>query len=359
MLSIAIMSSLMMLSACAKTPHVNPDLESKLISIAKKNHIPTLSVIVKSANTNLNFKYQDGDKGIEPIAIYGLASTTKFLSALLVMKQIEENKIGLDDLIHKYIDKSALENISWFNSITVKQLLNHTSGIPDYTKNPKWIDLVMNGNPPLTYSQKVSLINATDGAYQLGIYSYSNSNYVILERIIETVGRKNAQQVFNEFFLNHGISNLSFAKTTESNQAFFSQQENQINNATDWQENYGFEGGAYSNANDLSIILRKVFIDKRVLNQNSLDLLTTWTDVNKYTINYGFAQMSSYGLGLMKFEFNGRVFLGHAGSSLKYQCFAFIEPATGAEIILQTNCSGKYYNNVFFISLLGEIIKKI
>lgn len=349
----------MMLWSCEKAPLVNPDLEAKLISIAKQNHIPTLSVIVKSANTNLNFKYQNGDKGIEPIASYGLASTTKFLSALLVMKQVEEGKITLNDLITKFISDTDFQNISWFKSITIKQLLNHTSGIPDYTKNPKWIELVMSGNLSNNYSSKISLISAPDAAYQHGKYAYSNSNYVILERIVEIVRRKNAQQVFNEFFLNHGISNLSFAKTTESNQAFFSQQENQINNVTDWQENYGFEGGAYSNANDLSLILRKVFIDKRVLNQNSLDSITTWTDINKYTVNYGFAQMTSYGLGLMKFEFNGRVFLGHAGSSLKYQCFAFIEPATGAEIILQTNCSGKYYNKAFFMSLLGEIIKTI
>lgn len=84
-----------------------------------------------------------------------------------------------------------------------------------------------------------------------------------------------------------------------------------------------------------------------------------WVDVNKYVINYGFAKMSAYGLGLMRYEFNGRTWIGHAGSSLKYQCFAFVEVATGATVILQTNGSGSYYNNAFFIRLMEEITKSV
>lgn len=341
-----------------KEPPAKTDLKYKLVSVARKNHIPTLSVIVKSDKVNLEFKYRDPDKGIEPVTNYGVASTTKFLSSLVILKNIEDHKIGLNDPIYKYVDSSAFKGISWFSKITVRHLLNHTSGIPDYTKNPEWIKMVMNSNPPKSYEEKIALVETNNLAARFGEHAYSNTNYVILEKIIETANHKNAREVFNEFYSKLNLPNISFNDSSK-NQAFFSQQENGTGNVSAWQENYGFEGGAYCNTNDLHLILKKVFVEKTVLNQNSLDSLATWTDVNKYKINYGFAQMTAYGLGLMKYEFDGRVFIGHAGSSLKYQCFAFIEPSTGTEIILQTNCSGKYFNNAFFIDLIGTIVKNI
>lgn len=344
-------------SSCKKETIFQPDLESRIISIAKENHIPTLSVQVSSVAININFKYKDADKNIEPPVKYGIASTTKFLSALVVLKLIEENKLELNEPILKYINSAELRNISWANSITIRNLLSHTSGIPDYTKNALWTNAVIAANPPSDYAQKIALIGTPDTSFQLGKYSYSNSNYVILEKIVQVVTKKDAQQVLNDFYAALNLPEISFINPIGSNQAFFAQGAEQIVNVSAWEEKYGFEGGAFATATDLSRILKKVFIDKTVLSQSSLESLMSWTDLGNFKINYGFGQMTKYGLGLMKFEFNGRFFIGHAGSSLKYQSFVFIEPVTGAEIIMQTNCSGKFYNNVFFIKILGEIVK--
>lgn len=354
----ALVISSWLLNSC-QTHIVPQDLQSRIISIAKTNHVPTLSVLVKTESTTLNFQYRDNDTNIEPVATYGVASTTKLLSSVLILKYIEENKLELNDPAHKYLDSSAFKNISWFKSITINHLLNHTSGIPDYTKNDSWIHSVMEAKPPANYAEKIALIGLPDSSFQFGKFSYSNSNYVILEKVIEIVNNKNAQQVFNDFYAGLNLPNISFTQSIESNQAFFAQEVNQTSDVSAWIENYGYEGGAYATANDLSDFLRKVFIEKSVLNATSLELLSTWTDMGKYKINYGFSQITNYGLGLMQFEFADRAFIGHPGSSLKYQSFVFIEPATGAEIVLLTNCSGKYYNHAFLIDILGEIVKDL
>jgi D-alanyl-D-alanine carboxypeptidase len=335
------------------------DLKNRIISIAKANHIPTLSVFIKSEKVIVDFQYKDADKTIEPMINYGIGSTTKFLAALLILKQVEENKIGLNDLILNYIDSADFPNIRWFNSITIKHLLSHTSGIPDYTNNPSWMTATMAGNAPKSYSEKITLISIPDSSYHFEQFAYSNSNYVLLEKIIEKKNNKNAKQLFNDFYTGLNLPTISFTKPIGSNQAFFAMVENQTSSIIAFEEEYGYEGGAYASVKDLSLILQKVFVDKNVLTQKSLDLISTWTDMDRYKINYGFAKTTSYGLGLMKFEFNGRTFIGHPGSSLKYQSVAFIEPATGAEIVLLTNCSGKYYNHAFLIDIIGEIVKEL
>ena len=343
-------------TSCEKELLIKPDLKRNLIAIAKKNHIPTLAIRVKSENVSVNFQYKNMDKSIEPINIYGIGSTTKLLSSLLVLSYIEENKLSLDDPVYKYIDSTDFKNINWFKSITIKNLLNHTSGIQDYTHNPSWISAVIAANPPKNYTEKIALINVPDTSNHFGHFTYSNSNYVILEKIIEVISNRKAIEIFNDYYTDLGLASISFNKPI-NNQAFFAQEENNTSNVSDYEENYGFEGGAYATTEDLSKLLHKVFIEKTVLNASSLALMTSWTDMEKYKINYDFAQITQYGLGFMKFEFDKRTFIGHPGSSLKYQSFAFIEPETGAEIVMLTNCSGKYYNQAFLIEILKEIVK--
>ncbi len=361
-LSITIVAISSFLASCQKVPPLasgKDDLKNRIISIAKSSHIPTLSVFIKSEKVTIDFQYKDNDKTIESMINYGIGSTTKFLAAILILKQIEEHKIGLNDLILNYIDSADFPNIRWFNSITIKHLLSHTSGIPDYTKNPLWMTFVTSGNAPKSFSEKIDLINIPDSSNHFEQFAYSNSNYVLLEKIIEKLNNKNAKQLFNDFYAGLSLPNISFTKPIKNNQAFFAMAENQTSNITAFEEEYGYEGGAYASVKDLSLILQKVFVDKNILNQTSLNLMNTWINMDRYAINYGFAKTTSYGLGLMNFEFNGRTFIGHPGSSLKYQSFAFIEPATGAEIVLMTNCSGKYYNHAFLIDILGEIVKEL
>jgi D-alanyl-D-alanine carboxypeptidase len=275
-----------------------------------------------------------------------------------VLSYVEKNKISLDDPIHKYIDSTLFKNIAWFDSVRIKNLLDHTSGIPDYTKSPSWITSVMQANPPNDFKEKISLVNVPDSTHHFGQFAYSNTNYVILEEIITLISQRNARDVFNDYYAGLNLPTITFKKPNQICQTYFSMQKDQTSDISGWDENYGFEGGAYASADDLSKLLRMTFIDKSILDSTRLSLLTRWGNTGKNKIDYGFGQMTKYGLGVMRIEFDGRIFIGHSGSSLKYQSFAFIEPSTGSEIVMLTNCSGKFYNRTFFIGILGEIAKE-
>ena len=359
-LKITMLLSILVSVACKKNPIVTSkdELKSKISAAAKANHIPTMSVLIKWKDDELKFLYKDNASDIEQVNVYGIGSTTKMLSSLLILKYIEDGKIDLEASITKYIDKTMLSQIPWVDSIKVRNLLSNTSGIPDYIQNPDWIKMAMAALPPKNTTEKVKLIAAPDSTFKLGRFSYSSSNFVILEMILESITHHKATDIFNAFYAQLGLTHTSFNKPTTGNQAFFAQTVDGVSNVSAWEEDYGFEGGAYSTTEDLSKLMQLIFIDKTVINSKSLANMQTWTDTDKFKLNYGNGKITHYGLGLMKYELGGRTFIGHPGSTLKYQSFAFIEPATGIQVILLTNCSGKHYNHAVLIEIIDQIISQ-
>jgi D-alanyl-D-alanine carboxypeptidase len=61
-----------------------------------------------------------------------LASVSKMFTATTVLSLVDESKLSLEDTLDKWLPASVVTNIANRKDITIRQLLNHTSGIPDY-----------------------------------------------------------------------------------------------------------------------------------------------------------------------------------------------------------------------------------
>ena len=77
---------------------------------------------------------QDPNIPVEPDMLFGFGSITKTFVAAIVLQLVEENILGLEDRLDKWLDKYP--NID--SSITVHQLLNHTSGLYNYIRNKRF-----------------------------------------------------------------------------------------------------------------------------------------------------------------------------------------------------------------------------
>lgn len=348
---------LVLLSACHDdNPITSSDPKEQIVALARENNLPTLAVLIQKDTGRYVLHYKNPHSDIQEIKTYGIGSTTKFLSALVILHYVEENYLHLDDPIGNYIAAKDLTNISWFSAITLRHLLNHTSGIPDYTQNPAWLEGACNGNAPATTREKIALI-PSDNNYTLGQFRYSNSNYILLQQILEQVSGQPAQKTFNDFYTSIGLPDITLDTGDTHDQAFYAQNALSSQNVSAWQEHYGFDGAAYASADDLATVLKKVFVEKAILQAGSLTAMTTWTTMGDRPLRYGNVTIDRYGLGLMQFQLGDRTFVGHPGGTLKYQSFVFIEPATGTSIILQTNSAGQHYTKAFFSSILNEAIK--
>jgi D-alanyl-D-alanine carboxypeptidase len=120
---------------------------------------------------------------VEPDMLFGFASITKTFVAAIVLQLVEENKLRLDDPLGKWLEEYP--NID--ANITIRQLLNHGSGLGSYYRNESfWSDVqadlnrVWRPEELLSYAGPPSKLNR-------GVPRYTNTNYILLGMIIESV----------------------------------------------------------------------------------------------------------------------------------------------------------------------------
>ncbi len=137
----------------------------------------------------------------QPDTKFRIASITKQFTAALVLQLVEEGKIRLDGKITDYLTDYRKDT---GEKVTIHQLLNHTSGIPDY-KN-------VSSNPysPADFVKKYV---SGDLEFEPGSrYKYNNGGYSILGAIIEKVAGKSYETVLQERILKPlGMTNSGYA----------------------------------------------------------------------------------------------------------------------------------------------------
>lgn len=112
-------------------------------------------------------------------SIFELASVSKQFTAMIIMMLKEEQKLAYDDLIEKYIPNLP------YPAITIRHLLNHTSGLPDYQAimDEHWDkSKVANNDDIIAYLKKYHPNRLFEPGEK---YEYSNTGYVLLASIAE------------------------------------------------------------------------------------------------------------------------------------------------------------------------------
>lgn len=144
------------------------EIDSYLADAFAKAHFPAMSItIVNKENVLLSKTYGDCKSSDTPFL---LGSVSKSFTALCIMQLVERGKIDLNAPISTYLSKSNINN-----AITVRQLLNHTSGLGEHQNL---------GNYKIVNKQ--------------GEHSYANVNYSLLGKIIEVVSELSYEDYISE-----------------------------------------------------------------------------------------------------------------------------------------------------------------
>ncbi|HSG29035.1 MAG TPA: serine hydrolase domain-containing protein, partial [Candidatus Krumholzibacterium sp.] len=117
------------------------------------------------------------------------ASVTKMYTAAAVMLLVEDGCIGLDERISTYLPRSVYGRVPNGDRATVRQLLGHTSGIPDFSGDLAYdLDTL---NDPLREFSTDDLLSYLEGQSAFcspgSCYFYSNSNYFLLALLVDHV----------------------------------------------------------------------------------------------------------------------------------------------------------------------------
>lgn len=128
----------------------------------------------------------EGKVAIAPGTSFRYASITKQFTAAAILKLVDQGKVALDDPLTKYLPDYPGPG----GAATVRQLLNHTSGIMPYTQIPEWGMLAQTGASTTTQGL-IDLFKGKPLQFQPGEkYEYNNSGYVLLGAILEKVTGK-------------------------------------------------------------------------------------------------------------------------------------------------------------------------
>jgi D-alanyl-D-alanine carboxypeptidase len=132
----------------------------------------------------------EDEQPLTPEDHFRIASVTKAFTAAVVMDQVEEGTLALDDTVERWTPGLLPQG----DSITVRDLLGHTSGLPDYTKDEEFIEAFSSGEdlPP---QRIVSFVSSEPLAFEPGTsYEYSDTDNIVLGMIVEAATGRSYEQ---------------------------------------------------------------------------------------------------------------------------------------------------------------------
>ncbi|MGE0440108.1 MAG: serine hydrolase domain-containing protein [Gemmatimonadales bacterium] len=185
------------------------DLQHLVDSAAAASPTPGIMLRVESPKLALDWSGAAGrlDRAAEaPLpadAAVRIASNTKTFVAAATLRLVEQGRVALDTSIRRYLSDESLAALGrgGYDSdrITVRHLLNHTSGIFDYAMSPQFGTAVFSA-PDHRWTRPEQLAFAVDSGQKVGEpgerYHYSDTGYILLGELIErATGRSMAQAV--------------------------------------------------------------------------------------------------------------------------------------------------------------------
>lgn len=253
---------------------------------------------------------------------YRIGSISKVFTATLVFKAIEEKKLSLNTTIDRYFPQ--IENCK---KITIEHLLNHRSGIHNFTDD---VDYLAYNTQPKTEKQMVEIIAKGKSDFEPNSKAkYSNSNYVLLSYILQKAYKKDYASILNEKILRPvGLKNTYFGtkKTNILNNESYSyhfKNEWIKEDETDLSIPMG-AGALIANPTDLTTFITSLF-EQKIVDQKSLALMKT--------IKNG------YGMGLFDLSHSDTKSYGHDGAIDRFQSIVAYYPEEKLAIAISSNGS--------------------
>jgi len=229
------------------------------------------------------------------------ASVGKTLTAIVILQMIEEDKLTLETPVNRFIDGLPNGNI-----ITIRHLMNHTSGLSSTSENSEF----QTQSRMLELDEELSLLRKRGALFCPGqFWRYSNSGYVLLGAVIETIdGVSYAQAVTDRLITPLGDTQMRIV-TKGSDNAFVSLP-TRFNTQEFHPSQAGAAGNLVASADDI------IQLWKALLSGKYLTMQTTRGMFSKlYPM---FDQGTYYGQGVMLYDFEQKdgsreIWLGHSG----------------------------------------------
>jgi CubicO group peptidase (beta-lactamase class C family) len=317
----------------AQKPDINK-INQQLKILEKENYLSGVVLIAKNGQSIYKeaFGFANLADSIrnKTDTKFNLASMNKMFTAMVIMQLAEAGKISLQDKVGKYL--TDYPNKSVADSVTIHQLLTHTSGMgnfwAEHDKLAKEKFKTVEDYLPLFVNQKLAFAPGSD-------FLYSNSGYMVLGLIIEKITGKSYFDFVKEniykptkmmdtdaYELNEAIPNLATGYTMS------------LEKPGQWKNNIFSNvvkgtpaGGGYATADDL-LKFANALQNNILLNKKNTELYTS----GKVRYREGM-----YSYGIIENKINGHRIIGHTGGHFGIANELMIFPDLGYTVVILTN----------------------
>ena len=292
-----------------------------------------------------------GDHSINANNLFQVGSITKSFIAALILQLESEHRLKITDTIEKY-----LPHYSKWRRITIKQLLNHTSGIYNYTHLPQFDHVSTAENDHLQWTPE----RIVDSVYHRKLYfppgkgfHYSNTNYILLGMIIHAVTRHSVQPELERRFLHNATIGLKNSYYFPDNYpevisarmvSGYFENKNETNINMSWVD---AAGALVSNSIDIARWMNALFVKNTVLPSKQLAEMTSVVSVSEGKPLSENSEQFAYGLGIKRryLEHIGPIWF-HPGATTGYTAIMIWAPQPRIVLVVTTNAGNLGKKNI-------------
>jgi D-alanyl-D-alanine carboxypeptidase len=261
-----------------------------------------------------------------------VGSVTKTFTATLILQLVDEGLLSLDDTLDGWFPE-----VPNSDQITLRMMLNMTSGVSDYSQSQAWQEAYFSDTSmAFTPAQLVEYIIPLTPSFAPGTgWEYSNSNYVLLGLIVETITGQPFHEALHERILNPlALAETVFPATgdTDLPEPFargLTQQgiTDDVKESTFWNTSWAFSAG------ELMATLEDLLVWGRVLGTGELLSAEAQAERLTWITTPPLSEDFRYGLGILYLS----GWIGHDGLLPGYSTWLLYQPELDAVLVVMAN----------------------
>jgi len=293
--------------------------------------------------------------------LFYIYSITKTFTAVVVLQLVEQGKISLDDPITNTLSGTTLPD-----SVTLKHLLNHTSGVLSYTDLPNYLeDNKSSPSHPWDFEYILENTCNTELQFQPGDqWQYSNTGFMLLLLMIEQVTGKTYKEIVDELIVRKlGLQNTYVADDVDTNvtngYCRYLNDGGKQENITPIYNPWWCKTGLITSRSDEVTRLYDALFDGQLLSKESLNLMIEENLIGQEAPPH--FKKPSYGLGLMiDSESKFGAAYGHGGDGPGFNTWASFYPSfqgIDRQIGITIFCNTSMAGHPFY--LLNELLEEL
>ncbi|MEX0273092.1 MAG: serine hydrolase domain-containing protein [Flavobacteriaceae bacterium] len=302
-----------------------------------------------------------GDIDMKSCSLHKIGSITKMFTASLIFQLYEAGGLQFEDPISKYLDDDIINRLPNGRDCTIKHLLNHSSGIPDFLDLQYSLDYFDNPKRVFTALEDIAYVYGESADFRPGTkVKYSNTNYTLLGLIAERITHKTGTQLYQDMIFDplamtashfdqngEKPSNLVRGYYDESGNGHF------LDITDHTYVTHSMAGGASSTVRDLHTFLKASLDGNTLYLTETIHLATTlenipFDDPDNFDFGDGNKVKGIKGIGLGWFELEtqyGRAY-GHNGGYNGRRARMWYFPESQSSIVFMYNGSGESLKSV-------------